>query len=63
MNLILFLLHSQWRACAVLNSTYIAYSFGVDEDVPRHERAHAVQNQRQVEQVPAVQGRILRQGV
>ena len=46
-----------------LYSTYIAYSFSVDEDVPRHEGAHPVQHQRQVEQVPAVQGRILRQHV
>ena len=39
-----------------LVSTYIAYSFSVDEDVPRHESPNAVEDQRQVEEVVPVGG-------
>ena len=39
-----------------LYSTYIAYSFSVDEDVPRHEGPDAVEDEGQVEEVVPVGG-------
>ena len=38
-------------------STYIAYSFSVDEDVPGHESSNTVEDQSQVEEVEPVSGR------
>ena len=39
-----------------LYSTYISYSFSVDEDVPRHEGPDAVEDEGQVEEVVPVGG-------
>ena len=44
---------------ASICSTYIAYSFSIDEDIPRHQGSHPVKYQRQIEKIPAIHRRML----